>query len=112
MSWQFRGKEVEATKTPLIQSALVDSKGLTGEMEQALASSWRQMLLVGAACAVLLLALAWPISHAIRDQVNAIERAKAEAESERQSAHGLVKEQKVITEELERTTRALSAQRL
>jgi signal transduction histidine kinase len=78
-------------------------------MEQALASSWRQMLLVGAACAVLLLALAWPISQAIRDQVNAIERAKAEAESGRQSAHGLVEKQKVITGELERTTRALAA---
>jgi PAS domain S-box-containing protein len=100
---------VELAKAPLKQSAQVSSQGLTSEMEQALASSWRQMLLVGAACALLLLTLAWPISHAIRDQVNAIERAKAEAESGQQSAHGLVEKQKVITEELERTTRALSA---
>ena len=103
--WQ----EVEVAKAPLVQSAQVGSQGLASEMEQALASSWRQMLLVGAACSVLLLALAWPISHAIRDQVNAIERAKAEAESGRQTAHGLAEKQKVITEELERTTRALSA---
>ena len=102
-------KEVEVAKAPLLQSAQVRSRGLASEMEQALASSWRQMLLVGAACAVLLLAFAWPISHAIRDQVNAIERAKAEAESGRQIAHGLVEEHKAITHQLERATRALSA---
>ena len=103
------GKEIEVAKAPLIQSAQVRSQGLASEMEQALASSWRQMLLVGAACSVLLLSLAWPISHAIRGQVNAIELAKAEAESGRQTAHHLVQEQQVTTEELERTTRALSA---
>ncbi len=103
------GKEIEVAKAPLIQSAQVRSQGLASEMEQALASSWRQMLIVGAACSVLLLSLAWPISHAIRSQVNAIELAKAEAESGRQTAHHLVQEQQVITEELARTTRALSA---
>jgi two-component system, sensor histidine kinase and response regulator len=102
-------KQVEVAKAPLVQSAQVRSRGLSSQMEQALASSWRQMLLVGAACAVLLLAFAWPISHAIRDQVNAIERAKAEAESGRQIAHGLVEEHRAITEQLERATRALSA---
>jgi two-component system, sensor histidine kinase and response regulator len=102
-------KEIELAKAPLLQSAQVRSRGLATEMEQALASSWRQMLLVGAACSVLLLAFAWPISHAIRDQVNAIERAKAEAESGWRTAHGLVEEHKAITEKLERTTRALSA---
>src|SRR5258707_9027820 len=103
------GKEIEVAKAPLIQSAQVRSKGLASEMEEALASSWRQMLLVGAACSVLLISLAWPISHAIRSQVNAIELAKAEAESGRQTAHRLVQEQQVTTEELARTTRALSA---
>jgi two-component system sensor histidine kinase/response regulator len=102
-------KQVEVAKAPLVQSAQVRSRGLSSQMEEALASSWRQMLLVGAACAVLLLAFAWPISHAIRDQVNAIERAKAEAESGRQIAHGLVEEHKAITQQLERATRALSA---
>ncbi|HET9377875.1 MAG TPA: response regulator [Chthoniobacterales bacterium] len=102
-------KQVEVAKAPLVQSAQVRSRGLSSQMEEALASSWRQMLLVGAACAVLLLAFAWPISHAIRDQVNAIERAKAEAESGRQIAHSLVEEHRAITEQLERATRALSA---
>ncbi len=63
----------------------------------------------GGACSVLLISLAWPISHAIRSQVNAIELAKAEAESGRQTARRLVQEQQVMTEELARTTRALSA---
>jgi PAS domain S-box-containing protein len=103
------GKEIEVAKAPLIQSEQARSKGLASEMEQALASSWRQMLLVGGACSVLLISLAWPISHAIRNQVNAIEMAKAEAESGRQTAHRLVQEQQVTTEELARTTRALSA---
>jgi two-component system, sensor histidine kinase and response regulator len=102
-------KEVEVARAPLVQMVQVRSRGLTTEMEQALASSWRQMLLVGGACAVLLLAFAWPISHAIRNQVNAIEQAKAEAESGRQIAHGLVEQHKAITEQLERATRALSA---
>jgi two-component system, sensor histidine kinase and response regulator len=103
------GKEIEVAKAPLIQSEQARSKGLATEMEEALASSWRQMLLVGGACSVLLISLAWPISHAIRSQVNAIEMAKAEAESGRQTAHRLVQEQQVTTEELARTTRALSA---
>jgi two-component system, sensor histidine kinase and response regulator len=103
------GKEIEAAKAPLIQSEQARSKGLASAMEEALASSWRQMLLVGGACSVLLISLAWPISHAIRSQVNAIELAKAEAESGRQTAHRLVQEQQVTTEELARTTRALSA---
>src|SRR5258708_23098562 len=103
------GKEIEVAKAPLIQSAQVRSQGLASEMEQALASSWRQMLLVGAACSVLLISLAWLISRAIRSQVKAIELAKAEAESGRQTAQRLVQEQQIITEELERTTRALSA---
>src|SRR5260370_31979326 len=103
------GKEIEVAKAPLIQSAQVRSKGLASEMEQALASSWRQMLLVGAACSVLLISLAWPISHATRSQVNASELAKAEARSVRHTAHRLVQEQQVTTEELARTTRALAA---
>jgi two-component system sensor histidine kinase/response regulator len=103
------GKEIEVAKAPLTQSAQDRSQGLASEMEQALASSWRQILLVGAACSVLLISLAWPISRAIRSQVKAIELAKAEAESGRQTAHHLVQEQQVMTEELERTTRALSA---
>jgi two-component system, sensor histidine kinase and response regulator len=103
------GKEIEVAKAPLIQSEQVRSEGLASAMEEALASSWRQMLLVGGACSVLLISLAWPISHAIRSQVGAIELAKAEAESGRQTAHRLVQEQQVTTEELARTTRALSA---
>jgi two-component system sensor histidine kinase/response regulator len=103
------GKEIEVAKAPLIQSDQVRSEGLASEMEEALASSWRQMLLVGSSCSVLLISLAWPISHAIRSQVNAIELAKAEAESGRQTAHRLIQEQQVTTEELARTTRALSA---
>ena len=102
-------REIEVAKAPLIQSVQLHSQGLGSQMEQALASSWRQMLLVGSACSVLLISLAWPISRSIRSQVNAIELAKAEAESERQTAHHLVQEQQVMTEELERTTRALSA---
>jgi PAS domain S-box-containing protein len=103
------GKEIEVAKAPLIQSEQARSQGLATEMEEALASSWRQMLLVGSACSVLLISLAWPISHAIRSQVKAIELAKAEAESGRQTAQRLVREQQVTTEELARTTRALAA---
>ena len=97
------GKEIEVAKVLVIQSAQARSQGLASQMEQALASSWRQMLLVGAACSVLLISLAWPISHAIRTQVKAIELAKAEAESGRQTAHRLVQEQQVTTEELAKT---------
>ncbi len=59
------------------------------------------MLVFGVGCLVLFWALAWLISRAIRDRVVAIELAKADAESGRQTAQRLMREQQVANQELE-----------
>src|SRR5271165_2231863 len=77
-------------------------------MEQILAANWRQMLVFGIGCLVLFWVLAWFISRAIRGQVNAIELAKVEAESGRQTAQRLMQEQRAANQELERLAAALT----
>jgi two-component system sensor histidine kinase/response regulator len=97
-----------AVRTPIRQAAQAHSQALAEQMQQIVTTSWQQMLVVGAACSILFLLLAWLISRAIRDQVNAIEWAKKEAESGRQTAQRLMLEQQAVTMELEKTAEALS----
>jgi two-component system sensor histidine kinase/response regulator len=101
--------EIEIAGTMFAQSAQNRSQELAEEMERILGSSWQQMIIIGAGCCVLFLWLAWLISRAISGQVKAIEHARAEAESGRQTAQRLMQEQQEATAELERTTTALSA---
>ena len=60
-----------------------------------------QMLFFGIGCLVLFWVLAWLISRAIRDRVDAIELAKSEADSGRQTARRLMQEQQAANQELE-----------
>ena len=104
-----REQVAPTTTTSPVQSTQAGSQAVADEMERTLASGWQQMLIVGAACAVLFLSLAWLISRAVRDQVTAIEKAQIEAELERQTAQRLAREEHAATQELERATRALAA---
>ncbi len=100
--------EIDAAVAAFAESAQVRSQALAMQMEEILAASWRQMLVFGAGCLVLLLPLAWLISRKIGDQVVAIELARADAESGRRTAHRLMQEQRSANQELERLAAALT----
>jgi two-component system sensor histidine kinase/response regulator len=82
-------REIEITSAALARSAQIRSESLTKQTEQILASNSRRMMIVGPICALLFLWLAWMIFRDIHAQVNAIEKAKVEAETGRQTAQQL-----------------------
>jgi two-component system sensor histidine kinase/response regulator len=89
-------------------SAQGRSQALAMEMEQIFVENWREMLVFGVGCLMLFWVMAWFISRAIRDRVLAIELAKADAESGRQTAQRLMQEQQAAHQELERMAGALT----
>jgi two-component system, sensor histidine kinase and response regulator len=101
--------DIDAAVAAFSESAEVRSQELSMRMEQSLAANWRQMLVFGVGCLVLFWVLAWHISRAIRARVDAIELAKAEADSGRQTARRLMQEQQTANEELERLAAALTS---
>jgi PAS domain S-box-containing protein len=84
--------EIDIVVAAFMQSARAQSESLAGQAEQDLASSRRRMMIAGVGCSALFVWLAWLISRAIRGQVNVIARAKAEAESRRQTAQLLMQD--------------------
>jgi two-component system, sensor histidine kinase and response regulator len=101
--------DIDAAVAAFSESVEVRSHELSARMEQSLAANWRQMLVFGIGCLVLFWVLAWHISRAIRARVGAIELAKAEADSGRQTARRLMQEQQIANEELERLAAALTS---
>jgi PAS domain S-box-containing protein len=99
--------EVQSTSAALADSTQVRSAALTREMELSLTNGWTHMLLFGSGCAVLFLWLARLIARGIRDQVQAIEQARAESEASRQTAQQLMGEQLRAAEELKAANRSL-----
>jgi len=100
--------DVDAAVAAFAEAAHVRSQMLAMRVEQNLAASWRQMLVFGIGCLVLFWVLAWLISRSIQERVEAIELAKADAESGRQTARRLMQEQKTANQELERLAAALT----
>jgi two-component system sensor histidine kinase/response regulator len=100
--------EIDVASESFARTAQSSSQLLSAKAEDTLASTWNRMIIIGVACAILFLWLAWLISRAIRRQVIAIEMAKAEAESGRQTAQDLMQKQQAISDELEATTKKLS----
>ena len=100
--------DIDAAVAEFTESAHVRSQALAMQVEQALAANWRQMLVFGVGCLVLFWVLAWLISRSIQRRVLAIELAKADAESGRQTARRLMQEQKRANQELERLAAALT----
>jgi two-component system sensor histidine kinase/response regulator len=100
--------DVDAAVAAFAEAAHVRSQMLAMRVEQNLAASWRQMLVFGIGCLVLFWVLAWLISRSIQDRVQAIELAKADAESGRQTARRLMQEQRTANQELERLAAALT----
>ncbi len=92
--------DVGAALADFEKSAQIRSQALAMQMEQNLTANWHQLLVFGLGCLVLFWVLAWLISRAIRDRVFAIELAKSEADSGRQTAHRLMLEQQIANREL------------
>jgi PAS domain S-box-containing protein len=86
------GGEIDAVVGAFMQSARAQSESLAGQVEKNLASSWRQMMITGVCFSALFVWLAWLIARGIRGQVGVIERAKAEAESGRQTTQLLMQD--------------------
>ena len=84
--------EIDIAAGAFVKSAQNRSESLSGELEQTLNSSFRRMTIIGAVGSGLFFWLAWWISRAIHGQVRAIELAKSEAETGRQSAQRLTNE--------------------
>jgi two-component system sensor histidine kinase/response regulator len=100
--------DIDAAVAAFSESAEVRSQALSMQTEQSLAANWRKMLFFGIGCLVLFWVLAWLISRAIRDRVDAIELAKSEADTGRQTARRLMQEQQIANQELERLAAALT----
>ena len=100
--------DVDAAVAAFAESTQLRSQALAMHVEQNLAANWREMMVFGIGCLVLFWVLAWLISRSIRDRVLAIELAKGEAESGRQTARRLMQDQQVAHEELERLAAALT----
>jgi signal transduction histidine kinase/DNA-binding response OmpR family regulator len=96
----FVSHGIDAAVTAFAESAQARSQALAIKMEQNVSANWQRMLVFGASCLVLFWALAWLISRAIRGRVVALELAKADAESGRQTAQRLMREQQVANQDL------------
>jgi two-component system, sensor histidine kinase and response regulator len=101
--------DIDASIAAFAESSQVRSQALAMRMEQIFTANWQRMVAFGLGCLALFWALAWFISRAIRDRVLAIELAKGDAESGRQTAQKLMKEQQAANQELERLATALTA---
>jgi two-component system sensor histidine kinase/response regulator len=99
---------IDAAVTAFGESAQVRSQALAVQKEQIFAANWRQLLVFGVACLLVFWVLAWFISRAIGHRVLAIELAKADAESGRQTAQRLMQEQQAANQELKRLAAALT----
>jgi PAS domain S-box-containing protein len=104
----FASHNIDAAVAAFGKSVQSRSQVLAMEKEQIFAAHWRQMLVFGVACLAVFWVLAWLISRAIGHRVVAIELAKAEAESGRQTAQRLMQEQQCANLELERLAAALT----
>ena len=73
--------EVEAARAPIIHATQARSLALAEQMEKIVGSSWQQLLMVGAACSMLLFWLTWLISSAVRRTAEALSTSEAFLES-------------------------------
>ena len=93
--------EIDQTVADVLHSVQARSDSLAAETGQIFEMSWRRMALMGSVCAVLFLWLAKMVSGSIREQVSAIETARAEAEMGRKVAHGLTEELRSLQQDHE-----------
>jgi two-component system, sensor histidine kinase and response regulator len=99
--------QIDQIGAAVTRAAERESDALADLSERQLASSWRNALVLGVACSIVFIWLAWLISRAIRVQVKMMEDAKSEAEKGRQTAQRLMQEQRAAATELAATSDAL-----
>jgi signal transduction histidine kinase len=83
-------QQLQSAAIAFSQTVQTDSAVLTGQMEQMLTSTRRQMLLLGGVCSALFFWLAWLISRAIRGQVDALQRSRHFIEAVTSSSPDLI----------------------
>ncbi len=92
--------DVDAANNAVAQSAQERTAALANQMEQGLTAGWRQLMIFGSGCSALFLWLAWVIAKGNRAQVDALESARAEAETARRTSQKLMQEQLAVAAEL------------
>src|SRR5258708_790109 len=93
-------QKIDATGAAYAKAGQTRSERLTNQVEQILTSNSRRIVIIGPIASLLFLWLVWMIFRAIRAQVNALEKAKAEAEAGRQTAQQLMQEHKQLADAL------------
>lgn len=100
-------QNIEQSRSNFGQLAQDRTGTLAQEMEATVSSSWRRMWIWGGVCMAAFIWLAILISRGIYAQVDAIETARAEAESGRLVTQRLMQEQQVAAAELENVHKQL-----
>ena len=101
------GAGIDTLGAAIERAADRSSENLAEQLEDQLASSRIDTLMIGAVCSAVFFWLAFRISNAIRIQVSALAEAKSEAEKGRHTAQRLMQEQRDAALELQRTSDAL-----
>jgi signal transduction histidine kinase len=100
-------QNIEQSRSNFGQLAQDRAGTLAQEMEATVSSSWRRMWIWGGVCMAAFIWLAILISRGIYAQVDAIETARAEAESGRLVTQRLMQEQQAAAAELENVHKQL-----
>jgi signal transduction histidine kinase len=100
-------ENVEESRASFGQLAQVRAEALSQELEHSLLDGWTRMWIWGGFCVVAFLWLSILLSRGIYSQVNIIEEARAEAESERQTTQRLMAEQQAAGRELDKVNKQL-----
>ena len=98
-------QHIESTYDDFEREIKKRAKDLAKQVEENLTMAWNQLVMLAGLGLVGFLGLAWVISRGIQRQVQAIETARAEADSSYRTSEGLLAEQKIAAEAFEKLSR-------
>jgi PAS domain S-box-containing protein len=102
-------QEIETADANFARLEQARSSALSQQVEQNLSANWGRLLILGGGCSTLFLWLSWLITCGVNVQVQALERARAEAESGRQTMQKLMVEQQMAAQKLAAAHKELQA---
>jgi signal transduction histidine kinase len=100
-------ENIEESRASFGQLAQVRAEALAQELEHSLVDGWSRMWIWGGFCLVVFLWLSILLSRGIYAQVDNIEEARSEAETERQKTQRLMSEQQAAARELDKVNKQL-----